>query len=238
MPSPDRESSGGYPWEATPGKHVLMTRATDKKGETQPDTVPFNELGSTATSCRASRSRCSTGTARPAASSISSISRPWRSPEALTDGLVIPGRCARPPRHPLRLGGRRRHLPNHAGDGRRGGAPGVFIVPLQEEFGWQTAEISSALAIRLALFGLLGPFAAAFMNRFGVRRMVLIALAIIAAGDLARLGRPAGAPGAGARHPCGSVRDAGGAVPLCLGWIACAAGLASYSTAGESFAAS
>ena len=45
MPSPDRESSGGYPWEATPGKHVLMTRATDKKGETQPDTVPFNELG-------------------------------------------------------------------------------------------------------------------------------------------------------------------------------------------------
>ena len=67
------------------------------------------------------------------------------------------------------------------------GAPGVFIVPLQEEFGWQTAEISSALAIRLALFGLLGPFAAAFMNRFGVRRMVLIALAIIAAGLLASL---------------------------------------------------
>ena len=67
------------------------------------------------------------------------------------------------------------------------GAPGVFIVPLQEEFGWQAAEISSALAIRLALFGLLGPFAAAFMNRFGVRRMVLIALAIIAAGLLASL---------------------------------------------------
>jgi MFS family permease len=67
------------------------------------------------------------------------------------------------------------------------GAPGVFIVPLQEEFGWQTAEISSALAIRLALFGLLGPFEAAFMNRFGVRRMALIALAIIAAGLLASL---------------------------------------------------
>ena len=31
--------------EAPPGKHVLMTRATDKKGEAQPDTVPFNELG-------------------------------------------------------------------------------------------------------------------------------------------------------------------------------------------------
>ncbi|WP_119681268.1 MFS transporter [Indioceanicola profundi] len=68
------------------------------------------------------------------------------------------------------------------------GAPGVFIVPLQREFGWDTGEISSALAIRLALFGLLGPFAAAFMNRFGVRRMVLIALGIVTTGLLASLG--------------------------------------------------
>lgn len=34
-----------FPWEATPGTHLLMTRATDKRGNTQPDTVPFNELG-------------------------------------------------------------------------------------------------------------------------------------------------------------------------------------------------
>ena len=47
-----------FPWEATPGKHVLMTRATDKKGEAQPDTVRSTSSGSTATSCRASRSRC------------------------------------------------------------------------------------------------------------------------------------------------------------------------------------
>ena len=51
------------------------------------------------------------------------------------------------------------------------GAPGVFIVPLQKEFGWTTAEISAALAIRFFLFGLLGPFAAALMNRFGVRHV-------------------------------------------------------------------
>ena len=44
-----------------------------------------------------------------------------------------------------------------------------MIVPLQQEFGWQTADISSALAVRLVLFGLMGPFAAAFMNRFGLR---------------------------------------------------------------------
>ncbi|WP_342361082.1 MFS transporter [Terrarubrum flagellatum] len=67
------------------------------------------------------------------------------------------------------------------------GAPGVFIVPLQQEFGWRTADISSALAIRIALFGLLGPFAAAFMNHFGVRRMMLIALSIIVGGLLASL---------------------------------------------------
>ena len=60
------------------------------------------------------------------------------------------------------------------------GAPGVFIVPLEKEFGWKTSEISSALAIRFVLFGLMGPFAAAFMNRFGVLRIVLTALTIVA----------------------------------------------------------
>ena len=52
------------------------------------------------------------------------------------------------------------------------GSAGVLIEPLQTEFGWTTAEISSALAMRLVLFGLLGPFAAAFMNRFGLRKVV------------------------------------------------------------------
>src|SRR3546814_2979380 len=59
------------------------------------------------------------------------------------------------------------------------GAPGVFIIPLQREFGWSAADISGALAIRFLLFGGLGPFAAAFMNRFGVRRLLLVSLAII-----------------------------------------------------------
>jgi MFS family permease len=64
------------------------------------------------------------------------------------------------------------------------GAPGVFILPLQKEFGWQTADISAALAIRLLLFGLIGPFAAALMNRFGVRRIATLALLIVASGLL------------------------------------------------------
>jgi MFS family permease len=60
--------------------------------------------------------------------------------------------------------------------------PGVLIVPLQSEFGWNRAEISLAVAINLILFGLIGPFAAAFMARFGIRRVVIGALLTIATG--------------------------------------------------------
>ncbi len=67
------------------------------------------------------------------------------------------------------------------------GAPGVLIVPLEHEFGWNTTQISAALALRLVLFGLFGPFAAAFMNRFGVRRVIICALILIASGFLASL---------------------------------------------------
>ncbi len=62
------------------------------------------------------------------------------------------------------------------------GAPGVLLLPLQREFGWSTAAISSALALRLLLFGLMGPFAAAFINRYGVRRVTLCALCLIGLG--------------------------------------------------------
>src|ERR1700731_777051 len=62
--------------------------------------------------------------------------------------------------------------------------PGVMIVPLEREFGWANAQISSALALRILLFGLFGPFAAAFMNRFGLRRVMVCALGLIATGLL------------------------------------------------------
>src|SRR5215472_10594681 len=67
------------------------------------------------------------------------------------------------------------------------GTPGVMIVPLENEFGWSDAQISSALALRLMLFGLFGPFAAAFMNRYGVQRVIIAAMALISAGFLASL---------------------------------------------------
>ncbi|TWC07345.1 MFS transporter [Bradyrhizobium macuxiense] len=67
------------------------------------------------------------------------------------------------------------------------GAPGVFIVPLQKEFGWSTAEISSALSIRFILFGLMAPFAAALMNRYGLRNVTLAAQLIVVSGLVASL---------------------------------------------------
>jgi MFS family permease len=67
------------------------------------------------------------------------------------------------------------------------GTPGVMIVPLEHEFGWADEQISSALALRILLFGLFGPFAAAFMNRFGVRRVIVCALTLISAGLLTSL---------------------------------------------------
>jgi sugar phosphate permease len=67
------------------------------------------------------------------------------------------------------------------------GAPGVFIVPLQHEFGWSTAEISSALSIRFILFGLMAPFAAALLNRYGLRNVTLVAQLIVVSALLASL---------------------------------------------------
>jgi predicted MFS family arabinose efflux permease len=59
--------------------------------------------------------------------------------------------------------------------------PGILIIPLEREFGWSRTVISAAIAINIALFGLIGPFAASVMDRWGLRRVVLAALALLAA---------------------------------------------------------
>ena len=61
--------------------------------------------------------------------------------------------------------------------------PGVLIVPLQEEFGWSRAQISLAVTINLLLFGVTAPFAAALMDRYGMRRVVTLALLLVAGGS-------------------------------------------------------
>src|SRR5690349_10717890 len=60
--------------------------------------------------------------------------------------------------------------------------PGVLVEPLNAEFGWSIGTISTALSVNLALYGLTAPFAAALMERFGVRRVVTCALLLVAAG--------------------------------------------------------
>lgn len=62
------------------------------------------------------------------------------------------------------------------------GLPGALMQPLSKEFGWSVDQISSALAVRFALFGLIGPFAAILMERFGLRNIVVTALSLIATG--------------------------------------------------------
>ncbi|MFK8910900.1 MFS transporter [Streptomyces sp. YS-3] len=60
--------------------------------------------------------------------------------------------------------------------------PGLLIDPLHQEFGWSRGTIGAAVSVNLALYGLTAPFAAALMDRFGIRRVVAAALTVIAAG--------------------------------------------------------
>ncbi|MEV4558640.1 MFS transporter [Kitasatospora sp. NPDC049285] len=62
-------------------------------------------------------------------------------------------------------------------------APGLMMDALHNEFGWSHATISSAVSVNLTLYGLTAPFAAALMDRFGVRLVVVCALLTIATGS-------------------------------------------------------
>ncbi|MCO5218899.1 MAG: MFS transporter [Thermomicrobiales bacterium] len=66
-------------------------------------------------------------------------------------------------------------------------APGVLMVPLQEAFGWDRGTISFAVSINLVLYGFMGPFAAALMERYPMRAVVSIALITISTGALLTL---------------------------------------------------
>jgi MFS family permease len=58
--------------------------------------------------------------------------------------------------------------------------PSVLIVPLEDAFGWGRTTISLAISINIVLYGLTGPFAAALMQQFGIRRTTIAALALLA----------------------------------------------------------
>ncbi len=53
---------------------------------------------------------------------------------------------------------------------------GVMIVPFEDEFGWTRSATSLAVSVNLVVYGVTAPFAAALMERFGIRRIAAIAL--------------------------------------------------------------
>lgn len=61
-------------------------------------------------------------------------------------------------------------------------APGALMVPLHDEFGWSTSVMSLAVSVNLILYGLVAPFAAALMDRFGMRTVISTALLLVALG--------------------------------------------------------
>ena len=61
-------------------------------------------------------------------------------------------------------------------------APSVLIMPLQMAFGWSRDSISLAVSINVLLYGLTAPFAAALMERFGIRKVVMLALTAVGLG--------------------------------------------------------
>jgi MFS family permease len=61
-------------------------------------------------------------------------------------------------------------------------APSVLIVPLEGAFGWSRSQISLAISVNILLYGLTAPFAAALMERFTVRKVVMSALAAVSLG--------------------------------------------------------
>jgi cyanate permease len=62
--------------------------------------------------------------------------------------------------------------------------PGLFVDPLNEELGWSRATIGFAVGLQSVLYGLTAPFAAALMDRFGMRPVVATALVVITGGAL------------------------------------------------------
>jgi MFS family permease len=60
---------------------------------------------------------------------------------------------------------------------------GALLEPLEHEFGWSRGTTSGAVSLNLILYGLTAPFAAALMERFGVRRVVASALALVSLGS-------------------------------------------------------
>lgn len=61
-------------------------------------------------------------------------------------------------------------------------APSVLLVPLEDAFGWSRATISFAISVNVLIYGFVSPFAAALMDRFGIKKVVMLALTVVGSG--------------------------------------------------------
>ncbi|MFF1883322.1 MFS transporter [Pseudarthrobacter sp. NPDC058196] len=104
---------------------------------------------------------------------------PWKAAEATEEAIP---QVKRPRLHPAWMVAAVAFLALVGAAGFRA-APGVLMVPLQQEFGWSTTVLSAAVSINLVLFGLTAPFAAALMERFGIRAVTATALVLIGLGS-------------------------------------------------------
>jgi hypothetical protein len=66
--------------------------------------------------------------------------------------------------------------------------PGVLLLPISKEFGWSIGELSGPLGLRMALFGMVAPFAGALMLRYGPRNVLTGSAILLIAGMLVALG--------------------------------------------------
>lgn len=142
-----------------------------------------NAPGAYAPSARPTAPAGTAGTAAPAAPAQPAAPAVEAAPAAL--GAAASGEPARPAR---------RRRPHRAwsvaavtfltliGAAAFASLPGLLIDPLHSEFGWSRGMIGLAVSINLALYGVTAPFAAALMDRFGIRRVVACALLTIALG--------------------------------------------------------
>ncbi|MCA0753461.1 MFS transporter [Paenibacillus sp. N4] len=60
--------------------------------------------------------------------------------------------------------------------------PSVLMLPFEAEFGWSRAGISSVVSVGIFLYGLVGPFSAALLERFGIRKTIAVSLSVLAVG--------------------------------------------------------
>src|SRR4051812_37697468 len=58
--------------------------------------------------------------------------------------------------------------------------PSILIVPFENEFGWDRSSISGVISVGIFLYGLVGPFSAAILSKFGIRRTMIISLVVLA----------------------------------------------------------